>query len=213
MKRAKLLSATILCILCLSSTASFSTVKSQIEPIVSFTLWHTSSPVIQPPANREAHIPPIVEIITPQNQTVIQTSNFTLTIDVASYFWTIDSVYYQADWQNGIHELFGIQTNYVNSLNASIVATFQQIPLGNHTLTVYANTHDNSHTNTTVTFSTDRFIEKPTLSLSIGSFVSGLAITIILATLVLVVVVISVLVLRRDRKSFIKTNRTFKEKS
>src|SRR5665647_949101 len=160
MKRAKLLSVTILCILCLSSTASFSTVKSQTEPIVSFTQWHTSSPVIQPPAIRSAHISPIVEIITPENQTVFQTSNFTLTVDVASYFWIIDSVYYQSDWQDGIHQLFGIQTNYVNSLNASIIATFQQIPFGNHTLTVYANTYDNSHRNATVTFSTERFIEK-----------------------------------------------------
>ncbi len=161
MKKAKLLSVTILCILCLSSTASFSTVKSQIEPIVSFTQWDTSSPVIQPPAIREAHVSPIVEIITPENQTVIQASNFTLAVDVASYFWTIDSVYYQADWQDGIHQLFGHQTQYVNSLNASISATFQQIPFGNHTLTVYANTHDNSHSNATVTFSTEKLIEKP----------------------------------------------------
>ena len=198
MKRVKLLSATILCILCLSSMASFSTVKSQMAPIVSFTQWHTNSPIIQPPAIREAHFPPIVEIVSPENQTVIQASNFTLTVDVASYFWTIDSVYYQADWQNGIHQLFGIQTNYVNSLNASIVATFQQIPFGNHTLTVNANTHDNSHSNATVAFSTERFMEKPTPSASIGSFVSGLTIAIIL---VVVVLVIFVLLFRRHRKS------------
>jgi hypothetical protein len=181
--------------------ASFSLVKSQTEPIVSFTQWYTNSPIIQPPAIREAHTPPIVEIISPENQTVIQASNFTLTVDVASYFWIIDSVYYQVDWQDGIHQLFGIQTNYVNSLNASIIATFQQIPLGNHTLTVYANTHDNSHSNATVTFSTERFIEKPTPSTSIGSFVSGLPIAIILTVVVLVVVVISVLLFRRHRKT------------
>jgi len=129
------------------------------------------------------YIPPIVEIISPENQTVIQASNFTLTVGVSSYFWTIDSVYYQADWQDGIHQLFGIQTNYVNSLNASIVATFQQIPFGNHTLSVYANTHDNSHSNATVKFSTERFIEKPQPSssfsviavVSIISVVSGIS--------------------------------------
>ncbi len=179
---------TLILILCLSSMASFSIAKSQIEPIVSFTQWHTNSPIIQPPAIREAHIPPIVEIISPENQTIIQASNFTLTVDVASYFWIIDSVYYQADWQDGIHQLFGIQTNYVNSLNASIVATFQQIPFGNHTLTVYANTHDNSHSNATVTFPTERFIEKPQPSssfsviavVSIISVVFGISVGIML---------------------------------
>ena len=188
MKKAKLLSVTILCILCLSSMASFLTVKSQIEPIVSFTQWHTNSPIIQPPTIREAHISPIVEIITPENQTVFQTSNFTLTVNVASYFWTIDSVYYQADWQDGIHQLFGIQTNYVNSLNASIIATFQQIPFGNHTLTIYANTHDNFHNNATVTFSNEKFVEKPQPSssfpfkavVSIVSVVFGISVGLLL---------------------------------
>lgn len=196
MKEAKLLSVTILFILCLSSTASFSTVKSQIEPIVSFTEWHTSSPVIQPPPIREEHISPIVEIITPENQTVFQTSNFTLTVNVASFFWTIDSVYYQADWRDGIHQLFGHQTQYVNSLNVSIIATFQEIPFGNHTLTVYANTHDNSHSNVTVTFSNEKFVEKPQPSSSFS--------IIAVVSIISVVFGISVglLLFRRHRKTF-----------
>jgi len=57
-----------------SSTVTTPTIS---EPIVSFTQWHTSSPVIQPPANRLADIPPIIEIITPENQTKFQTSNVT----------------------------------------------------------------------------------------------------------------------------------------
>jgi hypothetical protein len=189
MKRARFLSLAILCILCLSSIASFPIAKSQTEPIVSITQWHTSSPVIQPPATQEAHIPPIVRIVSPDNQTVFQTNNVTLTIDVASYFWVIASVYYKADWQDGIHQLFGILTNPdVYPLNASIVATFPQIPYGNHTLTIYVNTHDNCHSNATVTFATERFIEKPQPSspfpviafISIISVVFGITICLVL---------------------------------
>ena len=80
------------------------------EPTVSFTLWHTNSSVIQPPADQLAHIPPICQIVSPENQTVLQTSNFTVHVNVASYFWVIDSVYYNADWVEGIHEIFGIMT-------------------------------------------------------------------------------------------------------
>ncbi len=127
------------------------------EPTVSFTLWHTNSPVIQPPAKQLAHIPPICEIASPQNQTVLQTNNFTLNVNVASYFWIINSVYYEADWIEGIHQIFGIQPNGIDALNASITVNFSEIPDGNHTLTVYANTHDGSHSFATVTFLTESY--------------------------------------------------------
>jgi hypothetical protein len=92
------------------------------EPSVSFTLWHTNSSVIQPPADELDHVPPICEIVSPQNQTVMQTNNFTLSVNVASYFWVIDSVYYNADWVEGIHQIFGVMetTSGTNSMNASI---------------------------------------------------------------------------------------------
>ena len=122
------------------------------EPTISFTLWYTNSPVIQPPADREADIPPICEIASPENQTVLQTSNFTLNVNVASYFWVIDSVYYEADWIEGNHQIFGVQPNYVDALNASITVNFTEIPNGNHTVTVYANTHDGSHSFATIVF-------------------------------------------------------------
>ena len=132
------------------------------EPIVSFTQWHTNSPVIQPPANRLADIPPVVEIVSPENQTIFQTSKVTLTVNVASYFWIIDSVYYQADWQEGGHKIFGVQPNYTDALNATITATFTQIPNGNHTVEISANTHDNMHTLSTVTFFVQNTIPTPT---------------------------------------------------
>jgi hypothetical protein len=126
------------------------------QPNVSFTLWHTNSTVIQPPVNELAHIPPICEIVSPENQTVLQTNNFTLNVNVASYFWIIGSVYYEADWIEGIHQIFGIQPHGIEPpLNASITVNFSEIPDGNHTLTVYANTHDDSHSFATVIFSTE----------------------------------------------------------
>jgi hypothetical protein len=125
------------------------------QPNVSFTLWHTNSPVIQPPANELTHIPPICEIESPENQTILQTNNFTLNVNVASYFWIIGSVYYEADWIAGIHQIFGIQPHETTPLNASITVNFSEIPDGNHTLTVFANTHDDSHSFATVIFSTE----------------------------------------------------------
>ena len=125
------------------------------QPTVSFTLWHTNLPVIQPPANELTHIPPICEIESPENQTILKTNNFTLNVNVASYFWIIGSVYYKADWIEGIHQIFGIQPHETTPLNASITVNFSEIPDGNHTLTVYANTHDDSHSFATVIFSTE----------------------------------------------------------
>jgi len=140
------------------STTPSETTQTVPEPIVSFTQWHTSTPVIQTPVNRLADIQPIDEITSPQNQTIFQTSNVTVTIDVASYFWIIDSVYYQADWQEGIHQIFGIQPNYEDGLNATITATFTQIPLGNHSVEIYVNTHDDMHASSTVAFSTEGYL-------------------------------------------------------
>ncbi|MGA3110744.1 MAG: hypothetical protein ABSE15_01765 [Candidatus Bathyarchaeia archaeon] len=128
-----------------------------LEPTVSFTLWHTNSSVLQTPADQLAHIAPICEIVSPQNQTVLQTNNFTLNVNVASYFWVIDSVYYNTDWIEGIHQIFGIQPHGEPPLNASITVNFSEIPDGNHTVTVYANTHDGSHSFATVVFSTERY--------------------------------------------------------
>jgi hypothetical protein len=146
------------------TTTSAPDTTSILEPTVSFTQWHTSSPVIQPPANRLADIPPIIEITSPENQTIFQTSNVTLTVNVASYFWIIDSVYYRADWQEGIHQIFGVQPNYIDALNATITAIFTQIPNGNHTIEISANTHDNMHTLSAVTFLVQNTIPTSTLT-------------------------------------------------
>ncbi len=153
------------------------------EPTVSFTLWHTNSTVMQPPTNQLAHIPPICEIASPENQTVLQTNNFTLNVNVASYFWIIDSVYYEADWIEGIHQIFGIQLHGTSPANASITVNFREIPYGNHTLTVYANTHDGSHSFATVVFSTERYLPTstkpelfPTVTVAAASGITAVAV-------------------------------------
>jgi hypothetical protein len=150
------------------------------EPTISYTLWHTNSSVIQPPTDQLAHIPPICEIVSPENQTALQTSNFTLNVNVASYFWIIGSVYYNADWIEGIHQIFGIQPNGIDALNASITVNFREIPDGNHTLMVYANTHDSSHSFATVIFSTETYPPNltkpepfPTLTVAASSVASA----------------------------------------
>ncbi len=92
----------------------------------------------------------------------MQTNNFTVNVNVASYFWVIDSVYYNTDWIAGIHEIFGIQPSGTDAFNASITVNFSEVPDGNHTLMVYANTHDGSHSFATVIFSTE--MHSPNLS-------------------------------------------------
>ena len=124
------------------------------EPTVSFTLWHSALPVIQTPADRLAHIPAVIEIESPANQTVFQTSNIALKVNVASYFWVIDYVYYETDWQDGRHQIFGVQPNYTDALNASITVNFSEIPNGNHNITVYATTNDGCHSSAYVSFAT-----------------------------------------------------------
>ncbi len=167
------------------------------EPTVSFTLWHTNSSVIQPPADELEHIPPICEIVFPQNQTVLQTNNFTLSVNVASYFWVINSVYYQADWINGIHQIFGIQpTGGADSINASITVNFSEIPYGNHTLTVYVNTHDGSHSFATLIFLNEMYSQKLTKP---EPFPTSTILVVI--TIVIVAVIASLLLYRRHRKT------------
>jgi hypothetical protein len=168
------------------------------EPTISYTLWHTNSSVIQPPTDQLAHIPPICEIVSPENQTALQTNNFTLNVNVASYFWVIDSVYYNADWIEGIHQIFGIQPHGIEPLNASITVNFSEIPDGNHTLTVYANTHDSSHSFATVIFSTETYhpnVTKP------ESFPTLTVIAVVFTIAVVVGLGIGLLFFKRHRKT------------
>jgi hypothetical protein len=132
-------------------------------PTVSFTLWHTDTPVIEPPADQLTHLPAVIRVESPQNQSVMQTKIVVFKVDVASYFWVIDYVYYEADWQVGRHQIFSVQSNYATALNASITVNFTDIPLGPHNVTFYATTNDASHSQANVFF-TSNSDAKPTVS-------------------------------------------------
>ena len=134
------------------STTPSSTPQAVAGPTVTTTRWYTSQPVIPSPPNRLDDIAPVIQIVDPANHTTIHTADLTLTVNVASYFWILDSVTCKTDWQPGIHTLFGIQPSYVDSLNATITATFSQVPQGTHTVTIYADTHDSMHNDETLTF-------------------------------------------------------------
>lgn len=123
------------------------------EPVVSFGLWHTSSDVIETPPQRMDHVTPVIEVVSPRNQTVFQTSRgVTITIDVASYFWIIDSVSCAADWWAGAQQIFGPQSDYVHSLNATITVTFNPVPVGQHAVDFSVTTNDGMHNYASVTF-------------------------------------------------------------
>jgi hypothetical protein len=122
------------------------------DPTVTATRWHTDQPVITPPTNRLDDIAPVIQIASPENQTTTHTAGLTLTVNVASYFWILDSITCKTDWQPGTQKLFGIQPSYVDALNATITATFPQVPQGTHTITIYADTHDSMHTEAKLTF-------------------------------------------------------------
>jgi hypothetical protein len=136
----------------INPSPSPSTQTDAAAPIVTAIRWYTSQPAIAAPQNRLDDIPPLIQIASPANHTTIHTTDVTLTVNVATYFWIIDSVYCKTDWQPEIHQLLGIQPNYVDSLNATITATFPQVPKGTHIVTIFANTHDSMHAEATLTF-------------------------------------------------------------
>jgi hypothetical protein len=107
---------------------------------------------MQAPTDRLAHIPAVIVIESPENQSVYQTNAISLKVDVASYFWVIDYVYYEANWLNGRHQIFSVQPNYTDALNASINVNFPNVPSGQHNIKVYATTNDGSHSSTNVSF-------------------------------------------------------------
>jgi hypothetical protein len=117
------------------------------DPEVSFTYWDGAPSWIPQP--------PIVRIVSPQNNKTYRTNNFSLIVNVASQFWVIDSVYYEADWIEGHHRIFTVQPTSEMSLKVTITANFTEIPDGNHNITVYANTHNDAHAFSSLFFITD----------------------------------------------------------
>lgn len=74
-----------------------------------------------------------------------------------SIYWSINSVYYTADWLgNDSRRCFSGFDNLFTD-NVELTINFHDIPDGNHTFTAYLNVHDYSKANVTVHFTTKTF--------------------------------------------------------
>ncbi len=96
-----------------------------------------------------------VAVVSPQN-TTYKTSNLTLTVNVTTAFWVINSVYYKADWLGDYHRIYTINYQPVigaHSQAITINVKFTGIPDGNHTILVLADYHDYSYITETASFS------------------------------------------------------------
>jgi hypothetical protein len=148
-KNAKTVLATVVfSVLVFSFASGISAVKadSAPEPEVSYSSWSGSSPLQSPS----------LTIVSPRNDEMFSTRNITLKLLVSSNSWVISSVYYKADWRDGLHRIFNVGTAWMWSWNKVVItANFSEIPDGRHEVTVYANIHDGSHAISTVYFTTD----------------------------------------------------------
>lgn len=146
MKRRAL--ALMLTLLVSSSLIPLVVTEAQVpEPEVSFTYWDAPMGAITKS--------PTIIILFPQESETFSTNNVTLKVNVGSQNWVIDSVYYEADWQKGLHRIFTVQQSYQAALKVTITANFTEIPDGRHNITISANTHDGAHASSSVFFITD----------------------------------------------------------
>ncbi len=113
-------------------------------PTVTRTAWDNRDP------NRTTE----VIILTPQNGSS-QTSNLTLEFNATTSMWAINSIYYRADWLSGdYHRIFGLEMVQHSGYSDAYTFTmdFAGVPVGNHTVEVVANLHDDSHAGATLNF-------------------------------------------------------------
>ncbi len=136
--------------LIISIAGSICVVKADAtdEPKVSYDTWgHV------PGYHRQENLTLI--ILSPLSNEVLNDNAVTVRVNVSTQAWAIDSVYYQADWQEGVHCIYDVsnQTFNWNMLyKLSITANFTDIPDGRHHLTFYAHIHDGSQGSSSVDF-------------------------------------------------------------
>lgn len=133
--------------LIVSITGSICIVKADTpaEPKVSYDVWDANS--IQSPLT--------MIILSPLNNEVLSGNTAILKVNIGSQTWAINSVYYEADWQEGLHCIYNVNNQTLNTkmlLRLSITANFTEIPDGIHHITVYANIHDGSHGSSSIDF-------------------------------------------------------------
>jgi hypothetical protein len=93
-------------------------------------------------------------ILSPLPNEVLNENTAIVRVNISSPAWPINSVYYEADWQEGMHRIYDVYkaVNTKMLYRVSITANFTDIPDGRHHLTFYAHIHDGSHGSSSVDF-------------------------------------------------------------
>jgi hypothetical protein len=118
------------------------------EPKVSYDTWGEWPRWQQNPEN------PNLIILSPLPNEVLRGNTVSARLNISSPAWPINSVYYKADWQEGMHRIYSVNNHTSTRMlyRLSITANFTDIPDGTHRLTFYANIHDGSHGSSSVDF-------------------------------------------------------------
>ena len=119
------------------------------EPKIFSTYWDAPPGVITQS--------PTIIVLSPKENDTYSTGNVSLQVNVGSEFWVINSIYYEADWREGIHRIFTVQDqpNMEWALRTSLTVNFTGVPNGSHSITVYANLHNHEQGASTVHFTTN----------------------------------------------------------
>jgi len=125
------------------------------EPEVSYDIWDADS--IQSPfvISGLSHENLTMIILSPLNNEVLSNNTAIVKVNIGTQKWAINSVYYEADWQEGMHCIYNVNNQTLNTkmlFRLSITANFTEIPDGIHHITVYANIHDGSHGSSSIDF-------------------------------------------------------------
>jgi hypothetical protein len=127
------------------------------EPKVSYDTWGADSiwsPWVRGGMGQENLT---MVILSPLSNEVLSNNTAILKINIGTQTWPINSVYYEADWQEGMHRIYSLnnQTSTKMLYRLSITANFAEIPDGRHRITVYANIHDGSQGSFSIDFTID----------------------------------------------------------
>jgi hypothetical protein len=132
--------------LIVSITGSICIVKADTtaEPEVSYGIWDTDS----------IESPVVMIILSPLNNEVLSNNTVIVKVNIGTQYWAINSVYYEADWQEGLHRIYSVNNSTSTKMYSrlSITAKFTEIPDGRHRIAVYANLHDGSQGSSSIDF-------------------------------------------------------------
>ena len=117
------------------------------EPIVSYGTWG------KPPGWHSQEN--LVLTLLPPLPNENLSGTVVVRMNISTQAWPINSVYYEADWQERMHCIYNISNQTFNPsmlYKLAITANFTDIPNGKHHLTVYAHIHDGSQNSASIDF-------------------------------------------------------------